>query len=243
LPIALLEERRTVAALQGRKIEAGDLELADIKAKEDVDNSDYIPTTSTTKGANRGRGHGMGRGKGRGQTLKANLESSSDEVGGPLKKEGEGEMDEGSNEDVEPQVPLPHPQDAYGWDDDQRDADKDEPLIRPGARSTTSGRHSSRLDAPAGGALDLIDRVSKAAKHQDADPRPQPIRALKQEYTDSSDSALLLRKHDVDTDSPQEESSSSSTKRKRQRSTSSDSPSTTDVVLPRLRSRLPVFSM
>ncbi|GJJ77389.1 hypothetical protein EMPS_09748 [Entomortierella parvispora] len=258
---ALLEERRTVAALKGQKIEPGDLELADIKTKEEADSSDNAPTTSTTKGAGRGRGRGRGRGKGRGQALKAHINSPSDEADSPVKKEGESEKDGESNNDVEPQEPLPHPQDTYGWDDDQGNADDDEPLIRRSARSTravgsatrsspsssgpmsTSSRHSSRLDAIAGGALDLIDRVSNAARHRDAESRTHPTRTIKREHTDTSDSALLQRKYNLDTNSPQEESSSSRATRKRQRSSSSDSPSTTEVILPRPRTRLPVFSM
>lgn len=256
---ALLEERRTVAALKGKKIEVEDLDLSDIKKQEDAENDNYAPpTTTAVRGTGRGRGRGSGRGRGRGAALKTDVvESTLGDTTIRVKKETgiQRAQEELDDDEVEPQVPLLHLHDGYGWNDEKQDMDNEEPLVRRHARtirqsdtaadSSTSTAHSAvHLDALAGGALDLISRVSKAANRRHTASRSSsPATTVKMEPSELSDSALLLRKHVLEAGPRVAARSATSSGHKRHRTDSSDGPTTTDVISSRSRTRMPVYSM
>lgn len=158
------------AELRGKKITEADVDISDVKKQEDSDAEEGASTTNVRgsgRGRGRGRGTGRGSGKGRGETAarhgtdnpSQSSESASDTKWSTarVKSKNAGSTEASTTNDTnEPRLPLPHPQDGYGWDGDRafdngKDEkgnvveDEDEPLMRRG-RS-------------------LIDRVSKAAAH------------------------------------------------------------------------------
>ncbi|KAF9287733.1 hypothetical protein BGZ68_001342 [Mortierella alpina] len=203
---ALKEERRMNAELRGKRVTEADVDITDVKKQEDSDAEEGASTTNVRgsgRGRGRGRGTGRGSGKGRGETAarhgtdnpSQSSESASDTKRSTARvKSKNADSTEASTTDDtnEPRLPLPHPQDGYGWDGDRASdngkdekgnvvEDEDEPLMRRG-RS-------------------LIDRVSKAAahvhSHQDNDTEKKSLsprkRAIKREESDATD--MLLRRN------------------------------------------------
>lgn len=187
---ALKEERKKRVALEGKKASASGAELSDNKKEED--DSDEEVKVKGGKAAARSRGRGKASsGSDRSESAKKGSGS-----GLAIKRTKKDIKDEGQASDLDttvPQKPLPHPQDAYGWDDEDsaikttatarsaaagEDEDEDEPLIRHSSRqavkpstSSSSGLSTAeesmkfRLEDLTASAQGLLQRVSKAASH------------------------------------------------------------------------------
>ncbi|KAF9987534.1 hypothetical protein BGZ65_003193 [Modicella reniformis] len=167
---ALKEERKKVAALENKKVDNNDVDLVEIKEQEDSEDEDS-KSTPNTRGAGHGRGRGKGRGRGRGKASPADKETddhadnggmnssqrskagSSSGPGLRIKRLKQEAKDVNNNsidqDDMEPPPPLAHPQDTYGWDEDDSagritlgggedndDDEEDEPLVRYSSRHT-----------------------------------------------------------------------------------------------------------
>ncbi|KAF9349631.1 hypothetical protein BGX34_001682 [Mortierella sp. NVP85] len=190
---ALKEERKKRAVLEGKKTNGEDVALPDTKGEEHSDDED-VKITASTKGTK-----GVGRGQqGRGKSSSANVvtkkgsgSASTTELGLRIKRTKQGNKDTNNSNDSDsalPRQPLPHPQDSYGWDEDnaenttmhakvkEEEEEDDEPLVRNSSRRTMSSSTSGlsiadqesvkhRLEDLPAGAQGLIQRVSKAASH------------------------------------------------------------------------------
>ncbi|KAF9567260.1 hypothetical protein EC968_003464 [Mortierella alpina] len=202
---ALKEERKMNAELRGKKIAEADVDISDVKKQDDSDAEEGASTTSVRgSGRGRGRGRGLGRGSGKGRgelTMRQgsdnpsqSSESASDTKLSKAKvkaKNTEHTLPSSMDDANKPQLPLPHPQDAYGWDGngtsdrgkDEKGSvveDEEEPLLRRG-RS-------------------LLDRVSKAAahvsSHQDNNADKLPLSPKKMAIKrEESDAANVLLRH------------------------------------------------
>lgn len=177
--------------LEGKKTNGEDVDLSDTKREEHSDDED-VKITASTKGAK-----GVGRGQqGRGKSSSANVatkkgSASTTEPGLRIKRTKQGNKDTNNSNDSDsalPRQPLPHPQDSYGWDEDnaenttmhakvkEEEEEEDEPLVRNSSRRTMSSSTSGlsiadqesvkhHLEDLTPGAQGLIQRVSKAASH------------------------------------------------------------------------------
>ncbi|KAF8921755.1 hypothetical protein BGZ58_003894 [Dissophora ornata] len=147
LETALKEERRKRAVLEGKKVGDAETDPSDIMKQEGLDEDDDKKSTPlSTRGSGRGRGRGRGGGRGRGKFKAADHEYEE-------------------TEEVLPQVslPLPHPQDGYGWDEEDT-----------GSRS----KHAEGHDDDEEGDERLLRR-----------PPRQPLMSLKRVSSSSSASA------------------------------------------------------
>ncbi|KAF9429211.1 hypothetical protein BGZ76_001663 [Entomortierella beljakovae] len=165
-----------------------------MEKKHESPNEENDHPASSTRG--RGRGRGTGRGRGRGKTIKVDpdsgeyMESSNLALISrkkPRSALGAARSQDSEDSEVMPQLPLPHPQDGYGWDEDdvqdqqvkiedkEGEEEEEERLIRKTRPNSSSSRkallsnntHDATVEQNKGdlsaNAQDLINRVSKAA--------------------------------------------------------------------------------
>ncbi|KAF9584183.1 hypothetical protein BGW38_007309 [Lunasporangiospora selenospora] len=228
---ALKDERQQVAMLQGQKSETSGSDSVQIKAKKEAggDISDGGPGSSRS-----GRGKYHGRGQGRRKVIAGIVEDEpvvKTEHGADSHPESKTKkLDRRSkashkqdaksaDDDLVPYMSLPHPQDDYGWDEE--DSVTECPRNDPkGGLSSSTGLSAQEtanakrhLDDLSGGAQKLLERVSKATtKHSGSSTKEEanlaePAILIKQEVSVTESRSLLRRRRDPSSEGAQERQS------------------------------------